>query len=408
MPEIPKKYLDFLNTESKYWEEEGIISPEQSAKILGMYEADKWSLTLILFIAGAVMIGLGGVSFALAHWHDLPKLLRVCMILGGYLASLAAHIVAGRSSTKSGRSFLLIAGVIFGAGIYLITRMYDYKLDFEQVLGWWLVHLSVTSLCTRDEWQVYFTQAVSLVYLIWINSIDIFALEFMGNARISLMEFFLPIEGFAVLAALWVLFWRVKDRAVFNVNMLLTVLVLASRMSLCFGGTWTLVLLAFGGAVMSFASCMDFGHSGDAEVLGLLILGLCGLVLTWPEVWRGGFAEWRRVLAVVSALLTAGVMLVNIWRGHGAIGVIFCVLLIVRYFFDRLFGYIPKAWGFGLAGLAFLVMGIYTGSKKAHDSQDTHDTDAAHTVSRKPRELQDTYDSEEADSDFSESEDDNE
>ncbi|MBQ7215239.1 MAG: DUF2157 domain-containing protein [Synergistaceae bacterium] len=370
MPEIPKKYLDFLNTESKYWEEEGIISPEQSAKILGMYEADKWSLTLILFIAGAVMIGLGGVSFALAHWHDLPKILRVCMILGGYLASLGAHIVAGRSATKSGRAFLLLAGIIFGAGIYLITRMYDYKLEFGQVLGWWLVHLSVTALCTRDEWQVYFTQAVSLVYLNWINSIDIFALEFMGSAKISLMEFFTPWEGFAVLCALWVLFWRVRDRAAFNVNMLLTLLVLASRMSLCFGGTWTLVLLGFGGAGMSFASRWDFRNSGDAEVLGLLVMGLCGLVLTWPEVWRGGFAEWRRVLAVVSALLTAGVMLVNIWRGHGAVGVIFCVLLIVRYFFDRLFGYIPKAWGFGLAGLAFLVMGIYTGSKKASESPD--------------------------------------
>ena len=362
MPEIPKKYMEFLSNESRFWEDEGIITPEQSEQILGLYTPGQWSLTYILFIAGAVMLGLGGVSFALAHWHELPKILRVCMILAGYLASLAAHIVTGRS-TKTGKSFLLLAGIIFGSGIYLITRMYDYKLTFSEVLAWWLLHLITTALCTRDNWQEYFAQAVGLVYLNVINAIDIFALEFMGNAKTPVTEFFTPIEGFILIAALWGANYFIRDRAAFNVNMLLTLLVIASRMSLCFGGTWTLILLWAGCGVMSFS------RYGDAEILGLLVLGLCGLVLTWPEAWRGEFAEWRKVLAIVSAVLTAGVMVVQMWRGHGAAGIVFCTLIVIRYFFDRLFGYMPKAWGFGLVGLIFVGMGIYMSVKNKSEFQ---------------------------------------
>lgn len=363
MPEIPKKYMEFLRTEAKYWEDEGIITSEQSEQILGLYVPGQWSLTYILFIAGAVMLGLGGVSFALAHWHELPKILRVCMILAGYVASLIAHVVTGRN-TKTGKSFLLLAGIIFGSGIYLITRMYDIKLSFSEILGWWLLHLITTAICTRDDWQEYFAQAVGLVYLNLINAIDIFALEFMGSARLELTEFFVPIEGFVLLAGLWGANYVIKDRAAFNVNMLLTLLVLASRMSLCFGGTWTLILLWAGCAVLSFC------RYGDAEVLGLLVLGLCGLILTWPEVWRGEFSEWRKVLAIVSAVLTAGLMLFQMWRGHGAVGIVFCAMIVMRYFFDRLFGYMPKAWGFGIAGAVFVGMGIYTAYRNAHSPED--------------------------------------
>ena len=365
MSEIPKKYMDFLRTEAKEWQNEGIITSEQSEQILGLYVAGQWSLTYILYIAGAVMLGLGVVSFALAHWHELPKVLRVCMILGGYTASLTAYVVMGRSRTKSGKSFLLLGSVIFGSGIYLITRMYDYKLSIPQVLGYWLVHLTTTAICTRDNWQEYFAQFIGLVYLNMINSIDIFALEFMGNARAELIEFFVPVEGFVLLGALWGAACIIKDRAAFNVNMLLTLLVLASRMSLCFGGTWTLLML------WGTCGALSFCRYSDAEILGLLVLGICGLMLTWPEVWRGEMfpAEWLKVLAVTSAVLTAGMMLLQMWRGHTAVGVVFCAMIVMRYFFDQLFGYILKAWGFCIAGVIFVGIGIYTANRNAHENE---------------------------------------
>lgn len=353
MQSIRKREMEFLSSETELWTEHGIISHEQSEKILSLYEVSEHSLRRILFIAGGILLGLGGVSFIAAYWHQLPKLFRVCVILAGYIASLCAYFFTGRSSTRTGQAFLLLGSIIFGAGIYLITRMYNYKLAFEEVLLWWLVELAVTTFIARDTWQMYFSQAVSLVYLNWVNAIDIFALEFMSSPKISLSKFFLPVQGFVVLIALWFVCRRVKDRTAFNVNILLTLLVLASRMSLCFGGTWTLIILACAGAAMSFS------HLIDAEIMGLLVSGLCGLVLTWPEVWRDSLASYGNILAIVSAVLTAGVMIINIWRGHSAIGITFCSLLVVRYFFDHLFGYMPKAWGFTLIGILFLGCGLF-------------------------------------------------
>ena len=360
MISISRKYMEFLTSEAAIWTQESIITQDQAEAITSLYEVREHSLRKILLIAGGVLLGLGGVSFIAAHWHQFPKLLRVCVIVAGYIVSMAAYAFTGRSQTRTGKVFLLQASIIFGAGIYLITRMYNYKLSFSEVLAWWLVELIITSACARDNWQMYFSQAVSFVYLNWINAIDIFALEFMSSSKIDITQFFMPLEGFAVLIALWALCRWIHDRTAFNVNMLLTLLVLASRMSLCLGGTWTLIILAVAGAGLSFVKF------SDAEILGLLVAGLCGLILTWPEVWREGLAEWGSVLAILSAVLSACVMLVNIYRGHGAIGVTFCALLIMRYFFDRLFGYMPKAWGFTLLGILFLTAGIFFGKLKEY------------------------------------------
>lgn len=363
MPSIRKRDMEFLKSESESWTEQELITEEQAEQILGLYEVKEYSLRKILLTAGGILLMLALVSFIAAHWHQLGKFFRVCVISAGYLASMCCYAFTGRSSTRTGRAFLILSSIIFGAGIYLITRMYNVKLSFSEVLGWWLVEIIAAGVITIDTWQIYFAQAVSLVYLNWIEAIDIFALEFIGTARVPLTQFFLPLQGFVVLAVLWLATHRVKDRTAVNVNMLLTLLVLASRMSLCFGGTWTLIALGVCGG------CLSFSRFGDAEVLGLLVAGLCGLVLTWPEVWRGGLAEYGAVLAVVSAVLTACLMVANIWRGHGAVGITFCVLLVVRYFFDHLFGYIPKAWGFGLAGAAFLIAGIYSGRKAKPEIQ---------------------------------------
>ncbi len=355
--------MEFLTAEIDRWKQENIISEEQSEDILALYELKKSSLRMVLFTAGCVLLGLGAISFIAAQWHVIPKLLRVCIIVSFYILSIAAYLFTGRSETKTGKSFLLLAGAILGSGIYLITRMYNYKLEWSTILGAWGLCIMIAALFTRDTWQVYFSQTIVLMYLIVINAVDIFALDFLNTARLSLTEFFSPINAFALIASLWVLWKILNDRLAFNINLALTILLLASRMSLCFGGTWTLIILALTGAVMSFISRWI-----DTEHAGLLMLGVFGLLLTWPEFWRGDLftqpvmgIEGSSFWPVINALVVAVLMLINIYRGHGAIGVVFCALLASRYFFDHLFGYMPKAWGFTLTGIIFLGASMFFG-----------------------------------------------
>ncbi len=361
MMQIRKREMDFLGTEIDLWLDNEIISREQADSILELYEIKKSNLRMILFIAGGILLALGGVSFAASQWHELPKLLRVFMIVGGYLCSLAVYFIAGRSNTRSGRSFLLLASVIFGSGIFLITRMYNISLSFSEITGWWAVAALLTAITARDSWQLYLSQILAFLYLQAVSAIDIFALEFMSLARVGIIEFFMPLQGFALMAALWFACWRIDDRLAYNINTFITVLMLASRMTLCLGGTVTLIILALSGALLSFT------RRHDTEVTGLLMLGMFGLLLTWPEFWRGDiFVESSSYLSVASALVIAPVMIINIYRGHSGIGIIFCALLVSRYFFDHLFGYIPKAWGFTLLGIIFMIAALFFGRIKKY------------------------------------------
>ena len=359
MSEIRKKEMEFLSGEINYWEEQNIITSEQSEKILSLYDIKKSNLRLILFVAGGILLGLGLVSFIAAHWHELDKVFRVCILSAGYVSSLAAYYFFGMSGTKSGKAFLLLASVIFGAGIYLITRMYNYKIAKSALIGWWLIQVLITALITRDVWQLFLSQVLSLIYLIAVNSIDIFALEFANLSKLPVTEFFAPVKSFALIIALWIVWKFIDDRLAFIMNMFLTLLLLASRMSLCFGGTLTLIILALTGAILSFVSRWH-----DTEILGLLMLGLFGMLLTWQEFWRGEIFEGVKFLPVITAFLVALIMLINIYRGHSATGITFCFLLASRYFFDHFFGYMPKAWGFTLTGIIFMLVGTFFGRIK--------------------------------------------
>ena len=366
MRKLSLKENEFLNGEISEWLELNLITSEQSEKILSLYEIKKRNLRMIFFIAGGILLGLGAVSFIAAHWHELPKIFRVCVIASAWLASIAAYLFFGSSKTRAGRAFYLLASVIFGSGIFLITRMYNIKLAWHTITGWWIVQILISGFVARDGWQIYLAQILSFLYLNVIEAIDLFALEFANLSRLSILEFFAPWNAFALIIVLWCACFFVNDRGIFGINMLLTLLVLASRMSLCFGGTWTLIILVFAGAVLSLISRWH-----DAQIFGLLMLGLFGLLLTWPEFWRGeifmndifGFAG-KDFWPVATAVFVALMMLFNIYRGLVAPGIIFCALLASRYFFDHLFGYMPKAWGFTLTGVAMLIAGVFFGKLK--------------------------------------------
>ena len=353
---IRKKEMEFLSAEAAAWVEEKIITGEQAAEIMSLYEVKPRNLRMIMLTAGLILLGLGGVSFLLAHWHEIDKFFRVCVIVAAYVASLSAYFFTGKSGTKTGKSFLLLSSAIFGGGIYLITHMYDIPLTLGEFLGYWIAEVIITSIISRDEWQLYLAGALSLAWLNETDAINAFALYFVSTARLPVSEFFATWSAFALLAAMWGAWFASRDRIAFMMNVMLTVLLLASRMSLCFGGTWTLIILAAAGAVMTFA-----GYN-DIEIMGLLMLGVFGLLLTWPMFWRGAeFASGRNIYPIINAVIVAGLMLVSIWRGHSGVGITFCVILAGRYFFDHLFGFLPKAWGFTVTGIIFVIAGIFFG-----------------------------------------------
>ena len=77
--QLSKKQKHWLEDESGAWVEQGIIEPQQQARILGQYSTShaenfysSWS-SLLLISLGAILIG-GGVILLIAHnWEHFGK-----------------------------------------------------------------------------------------------------------------------------------------------------------------------------------------------------------------------------------------------------------------------------------------------------------------------------------------------
>ena len=154
-----------------------------------------------------------------------------------------------------------------------------------------------------------------------------------------------------------------KNKVANSIAMILALMFFASRMTLCFGGTASLIIIVILGIILSFIPNPNWN---EAENFGLLIAGFLGLLLTLPEFWHGEFFHQEffgftgtSFFSVLTAVILGTLMLIQIYKGRVLAGGVFFALLAARYFFDRIFGYLPKAWGFTIIGIIFLIAGLF-------------------------------------------------
>lgn len=135
-----------LKSELPELEAEGLLSAEQAAAIRQRYQLDALaseatrSLLNTIFFLGALLIGIGIISFVAAHWTYLSRELKLTLILG---AMLAAHIsgfvlwkVNGKYP-KLGHTLVLLGTLIFGANIGLIAQIFHIPDNPYNGFGAW-------------------------------------------------------------------------------------------------------------------------------------------------------------------------------------------------------------------------------------------------------------------------------
>lgn len=290
----------------------------------------------IFLYAGITLLCLGLASLAGMYWRVMPREARFAVIIASYLAAVTAYHFSGKSV------LLLLSSIIVGAGVYLLS-----ELGFANSLLVQFVYVAVAAIVMRDLWQVYLAQLIALTYFNVINAIDIFALQFMNLQKVLPVQFFTPLHAFIMLLALWVCAYRYKSAIA--INIFITLLLFGSRLSLCFGGTIAVIVLALFGVALSFI------NFADVNISGIVISGTFALMLTWPDIWRGElFASHAYVYSISCAIISGLFMLFQIYRGHNITGAIFFVILAFRYFLDNSFSYAARSIGFILTGAVFL------------------------------------------------------
>ena len=137
------KQIRWLLSEVERWTAEGIVTPEQAARLRARYptEAPGVSWGLIVFCGiGAAVIGLGVILLFAYNWDEIPKFGKLALILGLVVAAHAAGLVLrhrGGWAARVGEALSLLGSMSFGAGIWLVAQIYNIDEHFPNGFLFW-------------------------------------------------------------------------------------------------------------------------------------------------------------------------------------------------------------------------------------------------------------------------------
>ncbi len=90
----------------------------------------------VIVTTGAILLGVGVYYYLAIHWQDLPEALRIAIILLSMLAAYGSGWFLREKAglPKIGTALILLGTVMYGAGIFLVGRMYNITGHFAD--GW--------------------------------------------------------------------------------------------------------------------------------------------------------------------------------------------------------------------------------------------------------------------------------
>ena len=79
------RYHDRLEADARRWVEKGLVDEATAERLLDESRSQKrgYSFTSIVVLLGVVCLCFAAMTFVAANWEDMPKLVRVALILTG-------------------------------------------------------------------------------------------------------------------------------------------------------------------------------------------------------------------------------------------------------------------------------------------------------------------------------------
>ncbi|MGH9551851.1 MAG: DUF2157 domain-containing protein, partial [Terriglobales bacterium] len=145
-----------LQEEIGKWQTEGVVSDGLANVLKTRYPLPNQisRVTSILLVVGAVLTGLGGVLFVAANWEHMARLLKVVVIAAAILASYvgAWHCkYSPGNHPRFGSALLLVGTLFYGAGIWLISQIFNCETSLSHGLFLWILGSAALAFVTRSR-----------------------------------------------------------------------------------------------------------------------------------------------------------------------------------------------------------------------------------------------------------------
>lgn len=339
MKKITNRQYDFLKSALNQWVDQSQISEEKAAELIAGYEPSKtFNFIRVLTAIGSLLLGFGVLSFIASNWEYMNRPVKLMVIVGFLIAFNLASYWTRKTYPKTSAALLYVGALIYGAGIFLIEQMFHLSSAAQYSFLFWATGLIPLVLLTRDKILSTFTL---VLYIIWL---------FTGTFDFN--QF--PWYGILITLPYYYLWHRHKDQGLlFLANTFSLFWLFFGALDLEIHGLW-IALFFFG---LGLGLIQAYQKQLAPYIHGNILLGIAGLSLTNPRLWdlaeKG--VEYS-VPAVVFALLFGLYLLWRIQKGS-LFSIILVCALIVRYYVDLTYDFLPKSIFFILGGLILLGFG---------------------------------------------------
>jgi len=126
-------YRKRLEADLPRWVAEGWLSAENASSIRRSVASEQGGIRLpaVIGLLGGLLIAASVAAFVAAGWEDIPRLVKLGMILAAIMACIAYGFRLERQGSPRGADAAVTCGVlIFGAGLALVGQMYHLPADW--------------------------------------------------------------------------------------------------------------------------------------------------------------------------------------------------------------------------------------------------------------------------------------
>jgi uncharacterized membrane protein len=163
-----------LAADAHEWVNDRLISRQQAEQILARYGAtyreggkNRDQGYLILMSLAALMIGLGFIIVVGANWDEIPRWLRMGIVVVTVLVTNGiGYLKYKRGQTGTAGAVLLLGSLFFGAAIMLIAQIYHLGEHFPDGIFLWALGVIPVGLLLGNRAIIVVGQTLSFIWLV--------------------------------------------------------------------------------------------------------------------------------------------------------------------------------------------------------------------------------------------------
>lgn len=191
-----EKFRRQLRHESERWRSEGLIDAALYERLAERYQFDRLEgeastrFVTILIGLGAVLLGLGAITFVAANWQVWPRTFKVLLLLSSFIGVNGAGFYLWQQPSARGRQqrlgqgLLLLGALLLGANLGLMSQMFHQSGDWYGLLLVWGLGVAVMAYSLRlTPLGVLALMLVFLGYAVSWGSSSVWR-EFSGTALV--------------------------------------------------------------------------------------------------------------------------------------------------------------------------------------------------------------------------------